>query len=63
LLDYGALVAGKMRVNLQKCSLSLILSEISSIVLVLCVRKKIKFEVISSPGIPDEIYTDQERVK
>jgi signal transduction histidine kinase/CHASE3 domain sensor protein len=63
ILDLAKIESGKMEVNLSKFFIEDIVDFVEKAFRPIAIEKKINFDIIISEGIPNTIYSDEQRVK
>ncbi|WP_106399038.1 HAMP domain-containing protein [Actinocorallia populi] len=63
ILDLSKVEAGKMDVNIEQVSLSRVADYVEATFRPLVVQKNLDFGVTSAPGVPEEIVTDDARLR
>ncbi|GAA0950612.1 HAMP domain-containing protein [Actinocorallia libanotica] len=63
ILDLSKVEAGKMDVNIERVSLRRVADYVEATFRPLVVQKSLDFGVTSAPGVPDEIVTDDARLR
>jgi len=62
-LDLSKVEAGRLGIELQRCSLVSVLDSVEAMMRTVAEEKKVHFKVIKSPEVPDDLYTDPSRLR
>lgn len=62
-LDLSKVEAGRLGIELQRCSLVSVLDSVEAMMRTVAEKKAVDFRVVRSPEVPDDLYTDPSRLR
>ncbi len=63
ILDLSKIEAGRLQIEMRDCDLATVLDSIEAMMCSLADKKHLDFEIIRSPDVPAQVYTDSSRLR